>query len=149
MKVNRRRLFGVGAGAAVAGPSVLGEIAAAAGTLVAGVGTAMPPSTPAPYYGDSLVNKVATDPNYAARRIAQLKRIIAGDFDEGEGGNLRDYPTAAAYLGPFDPLKSVSKSAARFLTRRLEETQHRERLVRDAIKELARLDPTGIVRAVL
>ena len=144
MKVNRRKLFGVGAGAAVAGPSVLGELATVAATMAAGMGASMP-STPPPYYGDQLAKSPASDPNYAARRIAHLKRIISGESDE----DFRDYPTAARYYGPYENLKSVSKSAQFFLTQRLEERRNRQRMIENAIKELAHLDPTGIVRQVL
>ena len=146
MKVNRRRLFGVGAGAAVAGPSVLGEIAAAAGTLAAGVGAIGPPTTPYHPFGPSTLEaKQAASADYIAGRVAKLKRIVAGEVDQSD----LNYPTGAPYVGPYEPLKSVSRSAVRFMTLRHEEKQHRQRMIENAIKELAQLDPTGIVRSVL
>lgn len=132
MKLNRRKLFAVGAGAAAAGPSAVRQMTEAAAT-----------KAPSPYYGSKLADTPMEDKDWTARQIARAKRIAAGEFlPEDEG-----YPTEGAQC-PYMALHSVSDSAKWFMRDRRDRQRQRHRMIESAKKALDELDKFGVIRSL-
>ncbi len=131
MNLNRRKMLGVAAGGAIAGPSLV---------RAAQMPAPMPPSDPYPSSGLSYGAKEA-DPDWTINRLAELKRKASGDLRDEE----RDYPTQSP-LCPYVPLRSTSESARRFMRDRREEKKWRERTIKAALGALDHYDKTGILR---
>lgn len=135
MHLNRRKMFGVAAGGAIAGPSL-------ARAAVQQVQIA-PPSYPAPDYGYGAEAKtsLSQDPNWRLDTLTKLKRLASGDIRDED----RKYPTEGGPQ-PFHTLKSVSDDARHFMRGRLYERQWQERTIKHALDCLNEYDKTGILR---
>ncbi len=89
MNINRRKLFGLMGGAAVAGPSIAKQ---AVVQLPQGLGMAMGPSPP---WGDCVKSvdqgyaTLASNSDWRLDHIAELKRMIAGDLTAEEKEDRR------------------------------------------------------------
>lgn len=128
MKLNRRKLFAVGAGAAAAGPDVVRSVATERAAVQGGM---------------TLGGALQADPQWTARELARAKRMAAGNFEDGDAC----YPTDGA--GRFEALRSVSREARVYLNNRRYEQQWRERTMKSAREALEQYDKTGILRHFL
>lgn len=132
MKLNRRKLFAAGVGAAVAGPQMARD-------AVQGL-------PPTPYYGGNeaeLGAKSANEKEWTLQQLAKARRIAAGDIlPEDES-----YPTEGLAC-PFEPLRSVSQSAKRLMRDRRNRQWHRNRMMENARKALDEFDKFGVMRSL-
>lgn len=130
MKLNRRKLFAAGAGAAVAAQGI-------------GGGSMAKAATPSRFYDGAVKDYPQADPEWTARQLARAKRIAAGEFlPEDES-----YPTEGLAC-PFEPLRSVSQSAKRLMRDRRNRQWHRSRMMENARKALDEFDKFGVIRSL-
>jgi hypothetical protein len=135
MKLNRRRMMGVAAGAALAGPQTIGAIARQAPM----------PAMPPPYYGvGAEMAKDATPEEWTLNYLAKLKRIAAGDIRNED----KNYPTEGPPQ-PYVALRSISENARHFMHNRHYERRWRERTIAEAMRALDEYDKTGLLRTFL
>lgn len=134
-KLSRRGMLGTVVGGALAGPSLVRDAASNTGQ-----GWIGPPSTPAPYYGESLA-KQADQKAWTLEQLAKIKRIASGDIRDED----RNYPTEGNPQ-PFRELRSVSENAKQFMRGMHYERQWRERAIKSALDALNHYDQTGILR---
>lgn len=126
MKLSRRGLFGAGAGAAIAGPSMAKEAIASMGNKPGGIpiGYAGTPCAP------------MEDPNWFARRRAELERAARGDLDEEGPHTKLDQRVGDPGFDRIDGLKSVSLPVRRIMANDLAKLRDRERRMEYAAWEL-------------
>jgi hypothetical protein len=130
MGLSRRKMLGVAAGGAVAGPRIMQQAMSDVGASNLG-----PPTTPYP------CAQVQAKQSETLEYLAKLKRVAAGDIRDED----RDYPTEGGGC-PFEPLLSASNSAKRFMRTRRDERRRRERVIKSALDALDHYDKTGILR---
>jgi hypothetical protein len=129
MKINRRRLFGAGVGAAVAGPDIAREMVAKQSYG----STAMS----LPYAGmqSSINDNFIADAVARARRIAS-GNIIEDDFGARPDGRSHDF---------LDSMRSISPCGRRFIATVRYEADARDALIKRAKKALLEYDKTGML----
>lgn len=131
MKLSRRGIFGVGAGAALAGPSMAKEAMADLGVKMAG--------TPAVGGYPNTACTPVEDPNWFARRREDLERQVRGEF-----GEEHPHEGIGAFVGDpgmdrIDGLRSVSTPVRRLMANDLAKRRERERRMEFAAWELREL----------
>lgn len=131
MKVNRRGLFGVAAGASLAAPEATRQVMQMVDQTA--------PSILPGYYDTPA--KLSSDPYESARTLSRLKRIAAGDIQDED----RNYPTCGNHDATF-ALKSVSDAGRHWMRSAKHEREWRERFIKNAIDSLNEYDKTGILR---
>lgn len=86
MNLNRRKLFGLVGGAAVAGPGIAKQMVA---QLPQGIGAVTAPTTSWPSPVSDGCAKLASNVDWRLDHIANLKRMISGDLTEEEKEDRR------------------------------------------------------------
>ncbi len=138
MKLSRRGIFGVGAGAAIAGPSMAKEAIARAGnqagTLAIG-GYADGAKTCAPI----------EDPHWFDRCRADLEKQARGEFGEDDHPyHKAQFPVGDPGLDRLDGLRSVSTPVKRLMANDLASRRAREQRMEYASYELRQLIKNNI-----
>ena len=125
--------------------ALLGGITAGpqAAKAVFGASRAMPgpASYPFPGSGYATATDACAQVDYTAERLAQARRILAGDFSTVP----KNYPE----YGPVDiteTFRSISPSGRRFIQRAEHERQWKKRMIENAQQALEEYDKTGILR---
>ena len=134
-KLSRRGMLGAAAGGALAGPSLVRDVAQGAGQ-----GWIGPQPAPKPCYGEAIA-KAADQKAWTLEQLAKAKRIASGDIRPED----RNYPTEGPPQ-PFMALRSVSEEAKVFMRARRYERQWTERTIKAARDALDHYDQTGIIR---
>ena len=120
MKLNRRKMFGVAAGGAIAAPSLVRSAGHTVGPAAAGL-----------WDGARKDGIPVEDPNWTRNNLAKLKRLASGDIRDED----RTYPIEGP-PEPFRALRSVSDEAKNFLRNRRCERQWQERTIKAALDAL-------------
>lgn len=135
MKLNRRKLFAAGAGAAVAAKQMGGAAFDSHGLQTA--------AGPSPYYGSGIKDTPQADHEWTARQVARAKKLAAGDFSD------LDRKETAAPPCPYQALRSVSDAARWWMRVELEQRRWRENMIQRGREALAHYDKFGVINHLL
>jgi hypothetical protein len=86
-------------------------------------------------------NTPVTDPQWAARKLAEARRIAAGEFDDVDG------PKDGNHC-PYTPLRSVSDAARSVMRDRRQKRMWREHRIKRAVEALKQYDATGVINTL-